>query len=319
MSTKLDFVVFGPGRSGTTSFLAAFNLHPKVFCASEFLPMTEDHSAFRMPENLLHSRLSERPHRLKSLDTLRNKLAQGPVQFYGNKMPRYYLRLNALRRELPELKFFYIYRSPLEFVHSWDRRSRDDSDRWPEGMRGVYGAIEQMFCLMRLAQMPPGVTMVSYRALFFRDPKLMLRVLKRLGAKPREFDQAMFEAQIFPHKERNFRLDDYYEEFFGKFKFNLVDTYFDKHPISQNDNPHFIRAVSRQFAHVPRPVQFASFVQRLDEAARQYSRTWFQQLRRGIDDRNDPACDWLLTYAARTARQLLGPARRPARESTAAS
>jgi hypothetical protein len=233
-------------------------------------------------------------------------------------MPTYYLRLGALRRELPNLKLFYIYRSPLEFVHSWDRRAMNKNDRWPEGMRGIYGAIEQMFCLMRLAQLPVGITMVSYRALFFRNPKLMLRLLMQLGAKPREFDRAAFEQRIFPHKERNFRLDPYYEEFFNKFKFNLVDSYFDKHAISQSDNPQFVRAVTRQFAHVPRPVEFASFVRQLDEPVREYSRTWFKQLRRNIDDKDDPACDWLLTYAARTSRQLLGPARKLTHEPTAA-
>lgn len=300
--SSLDFVIFGPGRSGTTAFAYSFNLHPKVFCATEFLPVKADHSTFAMPDDLLRHHLPQVDHRRASIEMLRQKLAEGPVTFYGNKMPNYYFRLENLRREVPDLKLFYIYRSPREFVHSWDRRADTEGDRWHEGARGIFGALEQAFCLKRILSFP--VHMVSYRALFYRDPSLMRQVCDRLGADPKEFNQKAFEDNLRP-AEPSTPADPFYDEFFSEFRFDGTDAYFDANPLSASTDPEFRAVVEKQLASLPRPARFAEYVQRMDAPAHEYASIWRKQVRGRSDNREDPTCQWLIEYAARAERQLL--------------
>ena len=308
MSAQLDFIAFAPGRSGTTAFAHAFNAHPNVFCAFEFFPPKADHSTFRMPEDMLRYHLVERPIRARSVEALRQKLSRGQVNRYGNKMPNYYFRLDRLRQALPNLKLFYIYRSPTEFVHSWDRRAQREDDKWHEGRVGIFGTIEQIFCLKRLACLPRDVTMVSYRSLFFDDPLLMARVIEKLGVDAAAFDQNKFEANVFQqHKAKPPVRSDFYQEFFSEFRFDLIDAYFEANPLSQSSDTEFIKLVNEQFERLPRPVRFAEFLQKEDPAAEEYAGTWRRQLRGIMDNREHPAAEWLLSYATRATKHLGEP------------
>jgi hypothetical protein len=304
MTTQLDFIVFGPGRSGTSVFGGSFNLHPKVFCAIEFLPVKADHSIFRMPDDMLRLHLGVMPHRTKSIEVLKEKLSHGEVDLYGNKMPNYYLKLDRLLEQLPNLKMFYIYRSPLEFVHSWDRRAGAENDKWHEGRVGIFGTLEQIFCLKRLAALSADVTMVSYRSLFFDDPHLMARVVGRLGVDPVEFDQAWFEKTTFGKKEPKSVEHEFYDKFFQQFRFDLVDAYFDANPLSRNTDSAFIDVVNEQFADLPSPKRFARFLQEMDPTVQEFAQTWRRQLRNQLDNHENPACDWLLKYSAQANRQI---------------
>lgn len=304
---QLDFIVFGPGRSGTSVFAGSFNLHPKVFCAIEFLPVKMDHSIFRMPEDMLKLHLGILPHRTKSIDTLKEKLsAGGGVQFYGNKMPNYYFKLDRLLEQLPKLKLFYIYRSPLEFVHSWDRRAQTETDRWHEGRVGIFGTLEQIFCLKRLAALPAEVTMVSYKSLFFSDRYLMGRAVGRLGVDVAEFDQAGFEKKTFGKKEPKAISHEFYDRFFKKFRFDLIDAYFDANPLGRNTDAGFIKAVTEQFTDMPRPGRFARALQEMDPTVQEFALTWRKQLRNQLDNHQNPVCEWLLKYSAQANNQLAG-------------
>jgi hypothetical protein len=304
MTTQLDFIVFGPGRSGTTAFADSFNLHPKVFCAIEFLPFKADHSTFRMPDDMLRLHLGIVPHRTKSIDVLTEKLSHGDVDVYGNKMPNYYLKLDRLLEQLPKLKLFYIYRSPVEFVHSWDRRAGAENDKWHEGRVGIFGALEQIFCLKRLASLSADVTLVSYRSLFFKDPHLMARAVGRLGVNPAEFDEARFKKMTFGRKEPKSIEHGFYDKFFKQFRFDLVDAYFDVNPLSVNTDPAFIDVVSKQFADMPGPKRFAYFLQEMDPTVQEFALTWRRQLRKQLDGRENPVCEWLLKYSALANRFL---------------
>jgi hypothetical protein len=305
MTTQLDFIVFGPGRSGTGVFATAFNLHPKVFCAIEFLPINADHSTFRMPEDMLRLHLDGLQHRTRSIEILNDKLSHGAIDSYGNKMPSYYFKLDRLVEQLPELKMFYIYRSPVEFVHSWDRRAGAGNDiSWHEGKVGIFGALEQIFCLKRLSALSADVTMVSYKSLFFRDPHLMARAVGRLGVDPVEFDQAQFEKKIFGKKGPKAVEHQFYDEFFREFRFDLVDAYFDASPVSNNTDPKFIDVVSKQFADMPGPRRFARFLQKMDPTVQEFAATWRRQLRNQLDGRENPVCHWALRYSTRVNRVL---------------
>jgi hypothetical protein len=305
MTSQLDFIVFGPGRSGTTAFARAFNAHPQIFCAIEFLPPKADHSEFRMPEDLLRLHLADTPVKAKSMQILREKLLRGDVSAFGNKMPNYYFQLERLRRELPNLKLFYIYRSPLEFVHSWDRRAEKEGDRWPAGRLGIFGIIEQIFCLKRMASLPFDVSMVSYRSLFFDDSHLMRSIVERLGVNADGFDQQNFEKAIFQkYKPKPPGREEFYGELFEEFRFDRIDAYFEANPLSQSSSEKFAECVSKQFDNVPPPSKFAKFLQKVDPAAPEFSVPWRRQLRMNLDNRESPASQWLLKYVKRANKHL---------------
>jgi hypothetical protein len=219
-------------------------------------------------------------------------------------MPNYYLKLDRLIEQLPKLKMFYIYRSPIEFVHSWDRRAGAENDNWHEGRVGIFGALEQIFCLKRLAALSAEVTMVSYKTLFFKDPHLMARVVGRLGVNPAEFDQARFTNMTFGKKEPKSIQHEFYDKFFKKFSFDLVDAYFDANPLSLNTDRAFIDVVCDQFADLPGPKRFARFLQDMDPTVQEFAFTWRRQLRNQVDDRENSACEWMLKYSALTSRFL---------------
>ena len=297
MGSQLNFVVFGPGRSGTTAFAHGFNAHPNIFCAIEFFHPKSDHSAFEMPKDMLELHLRQRASRLISIELLKKKLAEGSVSFYGNKMPNYYFRLERLRKNLPELKFFYIYRSPVEFVESWDRRAMREGDRWPEGRLGIFGTIEQIFCLKRLAEIPFEVSMVAYRSLLFEDRRLMSQVVSELGAQPGAFDQQSFEQEIFQqYQPKAAERLAIYEEFFREFKFDIVDDYFARVPLSKSTDKEFRDVVAEQFSTLPSKSRFAEFMHALGPAAAEFSQRWRLQVRKLVDNRRAPAAQWLADY-----------------------
>jgi hypothetical protein len=302
MGSQLNFVVFAPGRSGTTAFAHGFNAHPNVFCAVEFFPPKSDHSVFEMPRDMLELHLRERANRLKSIEILKNKLADGNVSFYGNKMPNYYFRLEQLRKDLPELKLFYIYRSPVEFVESWDRRAMREGDRWPEGRLGIFGTIEQIFCLRRLAELPFEVSMVSYRSLFFEEPRLMSKVVSELGAQPTKFNQQWFEQEVFQqYRSKPVERLAIYEDFFREFRFDILDDYFARVPLSKSSNKEFLDVVAEQFSTLPSKSRFAEFVHAFGPAAAEFSQRWRRQVHKLVDNPQAAAARWLAHYVDASA------------------
>jgi hypothetical protein len=165
--------------------------------------------------------------------------------------------------------------------------------------------MEQVFCLKRLAEMSPGATMVSYRALFYQDPHLMRSVVARLGADAAKFGQDQFEAELFQRRQQpEPPSDDFYQEFFARFRFDLIDSYFAANPLSQSDDRAFLEVVSEQFAQLPQPGRFAEFVQQMGGAAAAYPRTWSRHCRKRIDNPNEAACHWLQDFADRVVKRI---------------
>jgi hypothetical protein len=291
MSKMLDFVIFGPGRSGTSALANALNTHPRIFCGIEHLPFKDDHSQFKVPDAFFQDHLPDVWYRRDGKAMLRQKR---DVTLYGNKWPTYYFRLDKLRRELPNLRFVYIYRSPLDFVSSWDRRADDPNDQWHIGLRGIFGALEQVFCLKRLATLP-DVMMISYRGLFQDNPSILRDIVDQLGE-----DASLVEPPALFHPKVP-TLSEFYREFFSAFPFDLVDDFFRRYPLAGSASAEFRQTVESQFAKLPNPRTFADFIERHTDAS-DYARTWFKTCRGRADDRTDPTCDWIINYSARASR-----------------
>ena len=134
----LDFIVFGVGRSGTTALATSLNLHGDILCGIERFhynvapvlidfPHSFEDTSFKC--NALH------------LEATRMLFAsKGPgVAFAGNKHPRYYCNLDAWRTFKPDLRKIAIYRSPYEYLASWQQRAANPVDDWHNDLQGVFG------------------------------------------------------------------------------------------------------------------------------------------------------------------------------------
>jgi hypothetical protein len=55
---------------------------------------------------------------------------------------------------------------------------------------------------------------------------------------------------------------------------------------------------------MPGPKRFAYFLQEMDPTVQEFALTWRRQLRKQLDGRENPVCEWLLKYSALANRFL---------------
>ncbi len=177
----MDFAVLGTARSGTSALSRMINEDPACFCGTEFFAgaWKADYAKIAMPDAFLGDEYRATNDRNTKLtrSTLQAKLAAGEVTAYGNKHPSYFLVMDQLHRQLPQLRSVFIYRDIGEVSLSWDKRAANEKDSWHAGRTGLFGLLEWVISLSRLAETRGRVRIVDYAALFFTDPALARRVL----------------------------------------------------------------------------------------------------------------------------------------------
>lgn len=204
MAQRLTFIVFGVPRSGTKALARALNLHPQILCASERFDYRVDHSELAFPDDFLGGRrLMDRLDRRK-LQTLRALASEKPdVRFVGNKLPRYYLALDRLNSELPELRNIAIYRSPYDFIPSWNRKeAAHGSSRWLAGDIGLYGFLDLLVCLQNLVRQPRAF-LFPYDYGLNESVEPILAAVDFVGADRTVFDQGTFLERTLPKRRTN--------------------------------------------------------------------------------------------------------------------
>jgi hypothetical protein len=294
----LDFVVIGPGRSGTTALARSFNLHANIFCGIEQLPLSADPTSFIMPQAMLVSyEDTERWYSARQRELLVKKLESTRSMIYGDKNPFYQYKLGQIQKSSREIKLVYIYRNPEQFVYSWDERSRSGKDGWSRGMQGIFGAVEQIYCLKRILQVDRPVILTSFQSLFFEDETLMNRLVDELGAAPDETFQRAFSKNLFRKAKQRTKATSYYRSFFAQYPFALISAYFTSKPLSKSDSSAFADAVEEQFNKLPAPPVFAEFVRQLDRHAVSFGTSWASRCNFLLDKTDDAANRWLANYA----------------------
>jgi len=189
---KLDFVVLGIARSGTTAVVRAINNDPECFCSNEYFRehFKLDYRTVVSPDAFFDSSYASRDEKnARNIQaTLREKLRAGNLIAIGDKQPRYFLHMARLHAELPALRSIHIHRPPAEMADSWDRRARNEKDTWPAGRVGYYGILEWLISLARLAELHTNSRLIDYRAMFFHDPQVYIRTMEFISG--REPDDA---------------------------------------------------------------------------------------------------------------------------------
>jgi hypothetical protein len=197
MSRPLDFIVFGVPRSGTKALVRALNLHPQVYCAMERFHFHTDHSQLSFPDSFVDASNIWDRQDLAKIESIRRALTKKQdVRYVGNKLPRYYLALQRINREIPHLKNIWIYRSPYGFMPSWNRRELDHhKGQWPAGQIGLIGLLELLVCIENSLALGKDVFVFPYAHGLTQSPEVTLQSIAFIGADPLLYDRSTFEKK----------------------------------------------------------------------------------------------------------------------------
>lgn len=201
-SATLGFSIMGVARSGTSALVQAANLAPHVFCSHEWkIGTRREHFCLEFPKAFFNQddyclngsrREFDRSILIKKQKECKNVT-------HGNKIPEYFWIFDLLNYCFPAAKHTAIYRSPLTFTQSWDRRASNPADAgWHRGRRGFFAIFEWLIFLDCLARFPYNINIVSYDAFFFRSTETYIRWIECItGVPPNEFSIKEFKKFLF--------------------------------------------------------------------------------------------------------------------------
>ena len=150
MTRKLDFIVFGMPRGGTTAVAHYLSAMQGVFCGNEVFPTFVDHAKLQTPEGFLQCDHSHwNPNAVGEVTRRRDEIVH-----YGNKTPTYFYRLNSLLGELDNCPAIACVRDPGSVAMSYAMREADPDDQWPEGRVGLFAMGDAFLLLHALHNAP---------------------------------------------------------------------------------------------------------------------------------------------------------------------
>jgi hypothetical protein len=149
---KLDFVVLGLPRGGTTATAAYLSAVPGIHCGIEVFPTFMDHSALDVPEAFLSC-----ADPLWSGSSAEDVRAQGDqIRWFGNKTPTYFYRLPTLLAELDNCPAIVCLRDLPGVAGSYARRAANPKDKsWDPGRVGLFALGDALLLMHALLACPP--------------------------------------------------------------------------------------------------------------------------------------------------------------------
>lgn len=189
MTRKLDFIVYGMPRGGTTAVTRYLCAMKGVHCGNELFPMMLDHAALDVPEAFVTPREGTRLT-AAGIAALRPDLDR--IGLFGNKTPTYFYRLPGLLAELDHCPSVACIRSLRSVAASYSMRAAMTADHtWPPGRVGLIAMGDALLLLRALASLPAAadVLIVPQAATLADWQAVMARVLAHIspGSEP-EYD-----------------------------------------------------------------------------------------------------------------------------------
>lgn len=161
---KMDFVLAGCPRSGTTAAAAYLRAVDSVYCAHEAFRMEEDHSTLDMPRDLIAALREKTGDLIEKREKNRVRRAYhgsyidleervDQIRFYGNKTPHYIYRLDEISQEIAQPRAIVSVREIEPVAISYVRRAEDEKDRWKPGRTATYAVGDLLVLLHVLGAM----------------------------------------------------------------------------------------------------------------------------------------------------------------------
>ena len=184
--------IAGCPRSGTTALGDLLNVHDRVAIGKERFKNLLNAPNLDPPYGTAYY-TAERFFDLRETDTnirddkLYQRLAAKYANclYVGDKVPRYYARLNILSERFPSARFLVITRKIEEVAQSWEARAKNPSDHWPEA-NGALKAVEHWNeanrkTLAWMRRLGDQLRVVHYERLFSGNRESLLAILDWLG------------------------------------------------------------------------------------------------------------------------------------------
>ncbi len=164
---KLDFIVAGTARSGTTAVGNYLSAVQELHCANEVIPWKADHSTLIAPECFTAplQGMADKPGKAKKARKLHGSAeeiaAKGDaVRYYGSKVPMYIHRLRGVLSEIRRPCAIVTTRSLRPVATSYYRRASDRDDQFANGRTGIFAAGDYLMLAHVLANAPAGQVML---------------------------------------------------------------------------------------------------------------------------------------------------------------
>lgn len=179
MVRKLDFIVFGMPRGGTSAVSRYISSVDQLYCGLEVFPVGLQHDRIDVPQAFL-----ERQHARWSPVAVKDVMARGDqVERYGNKTPYYIYRLPAILRELDNCPAVGCVREIRPIAMSYSTRAANPRDTWDTGRRGLFAAGDAVMLVHVLLNLPAeaNVMIVPQKALLADWRAVMTKVVGHIA------------------------------------------------------------------------------------------------------------------------------------------
>ena len=198
MNKKIDFIVMGVPRSGTTGFAKYLDSLDTVFCGSEVFHNDRDHSTIVFPQSFQNER-----SKLKESEIL--SLAQKQAMencLVGHKRPRYFHRLDEVTKQVPAMKIVALHRPVVPVIRSWDSKAKRQNG-WKSGNIGIFAIWDFIQFSFSLYKSQHRVLLVPFQGLYYNNTKDVLAdVFRFIGGSVDDRKPEFFDTQDWREKNR---------------------------------------------------------------------------------------------------------------------
>ncbi len=192
MTRKLDFIVFGMPRGGTSAVGRYLSAVKEIHCAQEVVPVNGNHAILDVPDCLLAS--TGKNWRSSSVADVTAR--RDTSRYYGNKRPQYFYRLNGVLEELDNCPAIACVRNPRSVALSYSTRSLNPKDNWHAGRRGLFAVGDALMLVHALHHAPRDarIMILPQKALLADWRATMTRAIAHIAPSiPADFNPAALE------------------------------------------------------------------------------------------------------------------------------
>lgn len=201
-SRRLDFIVSGTARSGTTAVTQYLQTVRHIHCANEVFGPTDDHRQLHPPHCFFQAEIAAAASPVLSAYTKYRRSSQAAVAkatqiaAWGNKSPSYIYRLNGVLSEIARPRAVVLARALMPVAESYVKRALDPDDSFTNGRTGIF-AIGDWMALAHALAIAPGdqVLVLPYRGLVRDWRETITKVCAFVSpGTPPDFDEDAVEA-----------------------------------------------------------------------------------------------------------------------------